>query len=45
MRSLFIPLRLATNARQLEFVTDLDPNIDLVSLSLLPILTRFKSDM
>ena len=28
MRSLFIPLQLATNARQLEFVTDLDPSID-----------------
>lgn len=28
MRSLFIPLRLATDARGLEFVTDLDPNID-----------------
>jgi hypothetical protein len=28
MRSLFIPLRLATDARGLELVTDLDPNID-----------------
>jgi hypothetical protein len=31
LRSLFIPLRLATNARQLELVTDLDPIIDQVS--------------
>lgn len=31
MRSLFIPLQLATNARQLEFVTDLDPLIDRVA--------------
>ena len=30
MRSLFIPLRLATNARSLEFATHLDPNIDKV---------------
>jgi len=31
LRSLFIPLRLATNARQLELVTDLDPIIDQVA--------------
>ncbi|KAJ8516509.1 hypothetical protein ONZ45_g6212 [Pleurotus djamor] len=31
MRSLFIPLRLATDARNLELVTHLDPNIDLVA--------------
>jgi osomolarity two-component system, sensor histidine kinase SLN1 len=31
MRSLFVPLRLATNARRLEFVTVLDANIDKVS--------------
>ncbi|CAL1717262.1 unnamed protein product [Somion occarium] len=28
MRSLFVPLQLATDARGLEFVIDLDPNID-----------------
>ena len=28
MRSLFVPLRLATDARKLEFVTDLDTTID-----------------
>ena len=28
MRSLFVPLRMATNARGLSFVTDLDRNID-----------------
>ncbi len=32
MRSLFVPLQLATNARGLQFETDLDPNIDIVSL-------------
>jgi osomolarity two-component system, sensor histidine kinase SLN1 len=31
MRSLFVPLRLATDARGLNFVTDLDPNIDHVA--------------
>lgn len=31
MRSLFIPLRLATDARGLEFITNLDPAIDEVS--------------
>ncbi|KAF8806887.1 hypothetical protein BYT27DRAFT_7140360 [Phlegmacium glaucopus] len=31
MRSLFIPLRLATDARGLEFETDLDPNIDRIA--------------
>ena len=31
MRSLFVPLQLATNARGLQFETDLDPNIDIVS--------------
>lgn len=31
MRSLFVPLRLATDARGLEFVTDLDENIDKIS--------------
>ena len=30
MRSLFIPLRLATNARGLELVTEFDPSIDQV---------------
>lgn len=30
MRSLLIPLRLATDARGLELVINLDPNIDLV---------------
>ena len=30
IRSLFIPLRLATDARNLEFTTSLDPNIDKV---------------
>ena len=33
LRSLFIPLRLATNARQLEFETDLDPVIDQVTVT------------
>ena len=28
MRSLFVPLRLATDARRLEFFTDLDTSID-----------------
>lgn len=31
MRSLFVPLRLATDARGLEFITDLDRNIDRVA--------------
>ncbi|KAI0073055.1 hypothetical protein K474DRAFT_1700572 [Panus rudis PR-1116 ss-1] len=31
MRSLFVPLQLATNARGLSFVTDLDPKIDQVA--------------
>ncbi|KAI0339670.1 hypothetical protein BDW22DRAFT_1455391 [Trametopsis cervina] len=31
MRSLFVPLRLATDARGLEFVTDLDRSIDTVT--------------
>ncbi len=31
MRSLFVPLRLATDARRLEFITDLDTSIDDVS--------------
>lgn len=31
MRGLFVPLRLATDARQLELVTDLDPCIDKVA--------------
>ena len=30
MRSLFVPLRLATDARGLKFETELDPNIDIV---------------
>lgn len=34
MRSLFVPLRLATDARGLQFETDLDPNIDRVCLFL-----------
>ncbi|EAU90389.2 hypothetical protein CC1G_00773 [Coprinopsis cinerea okayama7 len=34
MRSLFIPLQLATNARGLEFETDLDPNIDRLARAL-----------
>jgi hypothetical protein len=33
IRGLFVPLRLATDARQLELVTDLDPCIDKVCLS------------
>lgn len=32
MRSLFLPLRLATDARNLELVTDLDMSIDDVCL-------------
>lgn len=31
MRSLFVPLRLATDARGLEFITDLDKNIDKIA--------------
>ncbi|KZP17575.1 hypothetical protein FIBSPDRAFT_920629 [Athelia psychrophila] len=31
MRSLFIPLRMATNARRLELVTELDPMIDRIA--------------
>ena len=31
LRSLFVPLRMATDARKLEFVTDLDHSIDEVS--------------
>ena len=31
MRSFFIPLRMATDARGLEFITDLDPTIDEVA--------------
>ncbi|KAF8159373.1 hypothetical protein B0H34DRAFT_703185 [Crassisporium funariophilum] len=31
MRSLFVPMRLATDARGLKFETDLDPNIDLIA--------------
>ncbi|KAK7056448.1 hypothetical protein VNI00_003003 [Paramarasmius palmivorus] len=31
MRSLFLPLKLATNHRKLELVTELDPNIDEVA--------------
>ena len=31
MRSLFVPFRLATDARGLEFITNLDKNIDKVS--------------
>lgn len=31
MRSLFVPLQLATDARGLEFITDLDENIDKVA--------------
>ena len=34
MRSLFVPLRLATDARRLEFITDLDKSIDEVRSSL-----------
>src|SRR5260370_5186488 len=33
MRGLFVPLRLATHARQLDLETDLDPCIDNVHLS------------
>src|SRR5229473_7617461 len=33
MRGLFVPLRLATDARRLELETDLDPCIDKVRLS------------
>jgi hypothetical protein len=36
MRGLFIPLRLATDARHLELVTDLDPCIDKVGSSSFP---------
>jgi osomolarity two-component system, sensor histidine kinase SLN1 len=32
MRSLFVPLRLATDARDLELSTELDPRIDRVCL-------------
>lgn len=32
LRSLFIPIVLATDARQMEFVQDLDPAIDAVGL-------------
>ena len=35
MRSLFVPLRLATDARGLQLETDLDPNIDKVCCSFL----------
>lgn len=28
LRSLFVPLQLATDARRLHFITDLDNNID-----------------
>ncbi|KAI8995219.1 hypothetical protein BD414DRAFT_234700 [Trametes punicea] len=31
LRSLFVPLQLATDARRLQFITDLDKNIDLVA--------------
>ena len=34
MRSLFVPLRLATDARGLQLEIDLDPNIDRVRLFL-----------
>lgn len=34
MRSLFIPLQLATDARGLEFITNLDSNIDKVETSM-----------
>jgi osomolarity two-component system, sensor histidine kinase SLN1 len=36
MRGLFVPLRLATDARQLELVTVLDPCIDKVRHFLMP---------
>jgi hypothetical protein len=39
MRGLFVPLRLATDARQLELVTDLDPCIDKVRRSHLYVLS------
>ena len=32
MRSLFVPLRLATDARKLEFITELDTTIDEVCI-------------
>ena len=35
MRSLFVPLRMATDARRLEFVTNLDDTIDDVRIALL----------
>lgn len=38
MRSMFVPLRLATDARGLEFVVDLDRNIDEVCRVLDPML-------
>jgi len=36
MRSLFIPLKLATDARHLQFEAILDPTIDVVSLWFTP---------
>jgi hypothetical protein len=42
MESLFLPLRLATDARNLEFLIDLDKNIDEVSSVFL--FTRFEVD-
>jgi osomolarity two-component system sensor histidine kinase SLN1 len=37
IRGLFVPLRLATDARHLELVTDLDPCIDKVCSSSFPV--------
>ncbi len=34
MRSMFVPLQLATDARGLEFFTELDPAIDMVRFAL-----------
>jgi hypothetical protein len=33
---MFVPLKLATDARGLKFVTELDPSIDIVSFELFP---------
>ena len=38
MRSMFVPLRLATDARGLEFIVDLDKNIDEVCRVPYPVL-------
>jgi hypothetical protein len=45
MRSLFVPLRLATDARGLEFITDLDPAIDEVACAALREYQSAKGDV